>query len=329
MIRKFTEDDYAAYIAMYNTVHPSHPSTERGLRHNDKTREARLVRERWVWEEQGEMLGYMAFTTMSWMYHPRKFYCNMGVVPDHRGRGIGGALYDHMLQRLTPYDPLSVRSEILENRPETLAFAEKRGFVVGMREQVSKFELAKLDIEAYAGDLNRVVDEGIMILSYDELADDPDRHRKLYDLDYAASKDMPLPEPLTMPAFEKYCEQNFEHPNFSGSTFMVALDDDAYVGMSNLSKCAVKIRLETDFTGVLREYRGKGIATALKVRVLSRARELGYSEVRTSNDSTNESMLGINWRLGFVKEPAWLDHEKRFEGAVPDGEHKEDRKCEV
>ncbi len=58
----------------------------------------------------------------------------------------------------------------------------------------------------------------------------------------------------------------------------------------------------------MREWRGKGIATAMKVKVLAGAKAGGYAEVITSNDSTNAGMLGINRRLGFEARPAWIDY---------------------
>jgi predicted GNAT superfamily acetyltransferase len=91
---------------------------------------------------------------------------------------------------------------------------------------------------------------------------------------------------------------------------MVALDGTRYVGMSNLWLTETQGRLHTGLTGVRREYRKRGLATALKVKVLGKAKALGYESVLTWNDSTNAGMLGINWRLGFEKRPAWIDFEK-------------------
>jgi len=66
-------------------------------------------------------------------------------------------------------------------------------------------------------------------------------------------------------------------------------------------------------TGVLREYRGKGIAVALKLRVLDFARKNGFDSIRTFNASTNEGMLSINAKLGFKRDLAWITFEKNLE----------------
>ena len=64
--------------------------------------------------------------------------------------------------------------------------------------------------------------------------------------------------------------------------------------------------LYTGFTGVRREYRGRGIAMALKLRAVDYAKSHGYREIRTWNSTLNAPMLGINVRLGFVKQPVWI-----------------------
>jgi GNAT superfamily N-acetyltransferase len=63
-------------------------------------------------------------------------------------------------------------------------------------------------------------------------------------------------------------------------------------------------------TGVLRDYRGRGIAMALKVRTVRYARANGYREIRTWNDVRNRKMLRINDALGFAKQPASINYVK-------------------
>ena len=71
---------------------------------------------------------------------------------------------------------------------------------------------------------------------------------------------------------------------------------------------AVPKKLHTDDTGVHREYRRRGIATALKRHALAWAKRTGYDEVRTFNESSNRAMLTINESLRFEKFPGWLGY---------------------
>ena len=57
---------------------------------------------------------------------------------------------------------------------------------------------------------------------------------------------------------------------------------------------------------MVRDYRRRGIALALKLHGIAHAKEQGYKKIRTMNESTNRPMLNINERLGFEKRPAWI-----------------------
>ena len=66
----------------------------------------------------------------------------------------------------------------------------------------------------------------------------------------------------------------------------------------------------TGLTGVLRKYRRKGIATALKHTNLAWAKKQGYKSIRTNNVDSNKGMLSINLKIGFKFIPAWLVFDK-------------------
>ncbi len=63
-------------------------------------------------------------------------------------------------------------------------------------------------------------------------------------------------------------------------------------------------------TGTAREYRGRGIARALKVEALTRAKRKGLRAMGTTNDEPNRSMREINAKLGYQMLPAHVELEK-------------------
>jgi len=68
--------------------------------------------------------------------------------------------------------------------------------------------------------------------------------------------------------------------------------------------------LNQDDTGVTREYRGRGIATALKLKVIEFGKKNGYRTIKTWNDSSNAPMLAVNTKLGFKRQVGWIMVEK-------------------
>lgn len=56
-------------------------------------------------------------------------------------------------------------------------------------------------------------------------------------------------------------------------------------------------------TGVLKEYRRRGIATALKVLSIEFARSLGVSVIYTVHAAANIAAIAMNRRLGYTDCP--------------------------
>jgi RimJ/RimL family protein N-acetyltransferase len=52
-------------------------------------------------------------------------------------------------------------------------------------------------------------------------------------------------------------------------------------------------------TCVVRPWRGRGVATALKQAQIAWARRAGITRLTTSNDSPSAAMLAVNRRLGY------------------------------
>ena len=55
----------------------------------------------------------------------------------------------------------------------------------------------------------------------------------------------------------------------------------------------------TDYTGVLRSYRGRGVALALNARSLEAVRAVGVKRVMTEMELGNVALRTVNERLGF------------------------------
>lgn len=88
--------------------------------------------------------------------------------------------------------------------------------------------------------------------------------------------------------------------------FVAVAPDGGWVGLSELH-LPIATRpgtLHNGLTGVLPEWRGHGVALALKLAAARAALERGFTHSRTGNHSVNRPMLAVNGRLGFVREGA-------------------------
>jgi GNAT superfamily N-acetyltransferase len=103
--------------------------------------------------------------------------------------------------------------------------------------------------------------------------------------------------------YEEWRKRTLDRADFDPSLLMLAMDGQRPVGVVKLLALQEMQSLYNNYTGVDREYRGRGIASALKQLSIILARQRKYSYIRTNNDSMNIPMLKINQRLGYIPVP--------------------------
>ena len=147
------------------------------------------------------------------------------------------------------------------------------------------------------------------------MKDFPSHYEKLEGLKWIYGKDFPMPEGIThtrepFEQFMKY-QKLFEEKRYGIE--IVAVDGDKYVGSTDIHVLPKSDphKAWTGSLGVLREYRRKGIATALKVKAFEKLREKGIKQVRTDNEENNP-MYKINVALGFTPEPYCYDYQREL-----------------
>lgn len=125
---------------------------------------------------------------------------------------------------------------------------------------------------------------------------------------------MPYGEPPAELSLEAFLRERLKPKAVLKDVFFVAVTGETYIGMSSLWN--FESYLETEFTGVLPEYRGRGVAALMKLRGVRYAEQRSFSELRTTNDVGNDAMRRLNERLGFRAQPALLRLEKQLSQSV-------------
>jgi GNAT superfamily N-acetyltransferase len=217
---------------------------------------------------------------------------------------------------LAVFNPLSVSSHAREDRAPSLRFLTKRGFREIVRHWESRLDVATCDVGQFGDVEGRMRAAGIVIKTLAELANDPQRDRKLYELDIEVAKDVPEPEPVTPWSYEFFEQNVLQNPRLLPDAYFVALHEGEYVGLSVLWSNQDSTQLSTGLTGVKRSQRRKGIALALKLRAIQFAQAYGAAVINTWNESNNRPMLAINEQLGFVKQPASVHFTKVLQAEV-------------
>jgi GNAT superfamily N-acetyltransferase len=212
---------------------------------------------------------------------------------------------------LAPFDPQTVRISVREDRPHSIRFLAQRGFNEMMREWESRLDVAAFDASPYVEAFDAPARHGVTIRTLAELqAIDPDWGPKCHALETELFRDVPSTNAPTEVPFEVWWDEVRSHPGMLPDAYFVAVHDGQYVGLSTLHRDCTGGYLDTGLTGVIRSYRRKGIALAMKLRAIEYAQAVGAPEIRTWNETGNTGMLSINVRLGFLRQPAWIEFAK-------------------
>jgi mycothiol synthase len=318
-IRLFDKGDYEVIAEINNLLFPEFPETAEEIAYHDVQRlkdmedpDMPIKWKRWVLEEGGRVVGSCFYSQSPWMYHPRKFNIWVAVHPEFHGRGIGGVLYEHVIESVTDFDPIKLSAWICpEKTPQSVGFLESRGFKGGMKVWDSKLTLDDWDPTPFLGAVTRAEEQGLRLVNLVELQElFTDWDHKIYEMEREIWKDIPLPDKQTDPGFEWFKRHVIESPNLYPEAAWYALDGDRPVAMSVLWKQKAGNHLATGLTGTSRTHRKRGIAMALKVKALGFAKSQGHPWVITDNEENNVGMIGINKSLGFQDYPSWRGFEK-------------------
>jgi len=239
----------------------------------------------------------------------------VSVARAHRGRGIGSSLLavivDEAVRRKAP----RFLAGASEAHPDAVAWATKRGFREIGRRIEAYVELAAFDPAKFGARANEVRGSGIALKTIDEILDGRDGEnregfiRALYDAETPMWEDVPWATPTPHWPYDRFRHMAFESGQMIADVSVVAYDGDAIVGFTMTGKRQSQDAY-TWMTGVGRNYRGRGLATAIKVEALSRAKAKGLRAMLTTNDELNKAMREINAKLGYRVLPAHVQLEK-------------------
>ena len=252
--------------------------------------------------EDGEaLIARLTLTTPWWAAKDALMLLFLQVHPAHRGKGIGRRLYKRAQEELKgrPYSEFTAK--IYDDDTGSVQFATRRGLKPIMGFASSELDLSTpLSAEALAY-VEGLSGQGIRFMDGHQLkAEFPDdwQHR-WWRLNEFIGADVPSVDPWVEQPFEDFVKKRLAGPTFDLACWQFAMADNELIGLTGLrpskgEPTAAGISL----TGVVRTYRRRGVARALKVQSARMAQGRGIHRIVTENESANP-MLALNLSLGF------------------------------
>ncbi|HET9898696.1 MAG TPA: GNAT family N-acetyltransferase [Streptosporangiaceae bacterium] len=278
------EPDELASLEVYNTVWPHEAVTidaVHSFRDSAQDYIDYLVR------EDGVILGSGVGAIFA--YRARRVVTLITVLAGQRRRGAGTALYEAVSLWASERGVRELEVSVSGNDPQSLSFAQRRGFTEERREVGLVLRLPGISppqVQPPAG---------IEIVTW---AQRPELARGVYAVDVETHRDIPGFEDVAVEPFEDWIAHNMQRPTDSPEATFIALAGDEVVGFAKLSLTAPAAAGHA-MTAVKKAWRGRGIARALKSTEINWALANGYTELHTRNEERNAPIKRLNARLGY------------------------------
>jgi GNAT superfamily N-acetyltransferase len=298
------ERDYERIAELISSV-DNEPFPVSKLVDTDKRRTNGMILRRSVVEVDGQIMAYSMILHETWWTHASQFMVQIIVDPAKRGQGIGSFAINEALEFLAPYNPTHFITEVRDNDAASREFVENYGFRIRRHFFESRIDLNTFDERPLLPLVDKVHKDGFRISSLAELGNTDENFRKLYAVNHAVSLDDPS-STGTFPEYEQF--QTIRNREwFLPDGQFLGLHGDDFAGLSAVGYFAHSNSMQNMGTGVLREYRGHGLAQVLKLRTIQFAKAFGADYIVTNNDSENAPMLAINQKLGYQRQPGYYE----------------------
>ncbi len=263
---------------------------------------------RLVVEDGGEVVAYGRMCEIA--PNPRgAFQGEVIVFPEHHRRGIGREVVSWLEAFAREGGAKCLLFMVHERFPESMVVASRFGYEPRTLYYQSVIDPQGFEGERFAELVASARDKGYEVKSLAELPQGEELDRAYFDAVHVSDADTPFMEYFGWPEYDDYRRMVMNAAWFDRNGVFVALKDTEIVGVSTVNKGSGDFNGEmfVDYTGVLREHRGNGLATALKVRALEYAKSIGGTMLRTENNDANPAMRAVNKKLGCTEKPGmWM-----------------------
>lgn len=250
-----------------------------------------------VAEHDGRLLGYLDGFLAPHDNPTRAGSGGVWVRPDARGHGVGSALLDALLSSATERGARRLTSRVDSTDLGSIRWLEAHGGTTGGIHLESKLELGD-DLPLFPPP------PGVTVETLRPDADEAE-WQAAYEASVRLMGDTPDAETNPAPIPYGVYRALLAH---SWQLCLAKTDDGAIVGLTCVFPKNERVRsVNTMLTAVNREWRGQGLATALKTLHAVRLRHDGWRSIVTQNMEGNDHILAANRRLGFQPSKAMLD----------------------
>tara|TARA_Y100000768_G_C23941421_1_gene665320 strand:+ start:28 stop:990 length:963 start_codon:yes stop_codon:yes gene_type:complete len=318
-IRNFneTDEEFKELARIDNLVnHDSidHPDDDK---RDWSIRDRSIIRNRLLLYENDSLIGAMYYS-QGRERNKRTTFFTLNIDPAFNTEESRSLLYNRMLKEIKIFDSNTITTSVYDHPNYHLIkeFLIEKNFKLVQTNREYSCDITKIDLKKYQPLIKKLEKEGIKFYdSKEQMINFPDHFKKLEKLKWKYCQDFPIPNGIehTRPSFDRFVKlTNDFYENCYGAD-IVAVFKGQYIGATDLEVYpkSEPHKAWTDGLGVIKNFRRKGIATALKIKAIQKLLSKGVTEIRTDNEQNNP-MYKINEALGFTPVPFSMDYMKKI-----------------
>ena len=322
-IKKFKETDFEfkELARIDNLVNHDSIAHSDDDKNSWKIRDRSLAKDRLLLYNDGKLIAVMYYT-QGRDENNRTAFFTLHLDPDCNIEEYRQLLYQRMLKEIKSFKANKILTAVYEHPNYDLVkqFLIDNQFKLVQTNREYSCDIRNVDTKKYQSLIDKLESEGITFYdSKEEMRGFPekfpDHYKRLEELNWIYAQDFPIPDGIehTRTPFKQAMKMQIDFEKNCYGTEIVAVKNEKYIGSTDLE---VYPKTEphkawTGGLGVLKEFRRKGIATAIKIKAIERLLKKGVTEVRTDNEENNP-MYKINVALGFKPVPFSLEYMKEI-----------------
>jgi GNAT superfamily N-acetyltransferase len=313
VFRPATLDDSELAADLMTAAYPPEPVDPLVARFRFEHPRDKWTIRRFIGELDGRPVASLNFAHGPWEKVPEG-HCDVDAqVPESdQSNGLLATMWNWIAEQAIEDGARVLHAYAADDEPEVVKTLGELGYKLDRREKVWQLDLTqhgrRLLAEAKAARA-KMKDEDIELIPLSEWSG-LETLKKLHALNERTLQDVPTSVPILAQSFANF-QERMRAPDLPHDRLWIARHGDRAVALSFLRFPPVRGNVWTGYTCSHPDYRGRGIARAVKLQSLGQAVELGIPFVRTDNDSENAPMLHINETLGYDPRPGFNSFEKR------------------
>src|SRR5882672_1327903 len=298
--RPATLDDSELAADLMTAAYPPEPVDPQVARFRFAHPRDKWTIRRFIGELDGRPVAALNFAHGPWEMVPEG-HCDVDAqVPEaDQSNGLLDSMWEWIAEQAVADGARVLHAYAADDEPNVLKTLGELGYTLDRREKVWELDLKlhgrRLLAEAKAARA-KMKDEDIELIPLSEWSG-LETLKKLHALNERTVQDVPTSVPILAQSFANF-QDRMSAPDLPHDRLWIGRHGDRAVALSFLRFPPVRGHVWTGYTCSHPDYRGRGIARAVKLQSLGQAVELGIPFVRTDNDSENAPMLHINETLG-------------------------------